>query len=212
MRKDIKLTTVNADISDRSSGRRVNATIAFTISYDSPQPDRAQKVVNELVSLYLNENVKVRQQSVAETTAFLAQEADRLAKQIQDIETKLAQFKRRNVGRMPDSSAVNMQLAERTESELLRIEREMSACFRTASSPWKRSWRSSSPTPRRRPTPCGDRGLTPEERLRALQAQYASTSAVYGADHPDVRRMQREIAALKAETGASGSESTRRRS
>src|SRR5450631_4136267 len=32
MRKDIKLTTVNADVSDRSSGRRVNATIAFTIS------------------------------------------------------------------------------------------------------------------------------------------------------------------------------------
>ena len=126
MRKDIKLTTVNADISDRSSGRRVNATIAFTISYDAPQPDRAQKVVNELVSLYLNENVKARQQSVAETTAFLAQEADRLAKQIQDIETKLAEFKRRNAGRLPDSSAVNMQLAERTESELLRVEREMS--------------------------------------------------------------------------------------
>ena len=58
MRKDIKLTTVNADISDRSSGRRVNATIAFTISYDSPQPDQAQKVASELASLYLNENAK----------------------------------------------------------------------------------------------------------------------------------------------------------
>ena len=79
MRKDIKLTTVDANISDRSSGRRVNATIAFEISYDSPDPERAQKVVNELVSLYLNENVKARQQSVAETTAFLAQESDRLA-------------------------------------------------------------------------------------------------------------------------------------
>ena len=58
MRKDIKIATVDANISDRSSGRRVNATIAFNISYDSPHPDRAQKVVNELVTLYLNENVK----------------------------------------------------------------------------------------------------------------------------------------------------------
>jgi uncharacterized protein involved in exopolysaccharide biosynthesis len=41
MRKDIKLTTVDANISDRSSGRRVNATIAFEVSYDSPDPDRA---------------------------------------------------------------------------------------------------------------------------------------------------------------------------
>ena len=50
----------------------------------------------------------------------------------------------------------------------------------------------------------GERSLTPAERLRALQAQYASASAVYGADHPDIRRMQREIAALSAETGTSG--------
>ncbi len=126
MRKDIKLTTVDANMSDRSSGRRVNATIAFEIAYDSPSPEQAQQVVNELVTLYLNENVKARQQSVAETAAFLTQEADRLAKQIQDIEANLAGFKRRYAGRTPDSSAVNMQLAERTESELLRIEREMS--------------------------------------------------------------------------------------
>ncbi len=126
MRKDIKLSTINADVSDRSSGRRVNATIAFTISYDAPDPERAQKVANELVTLYLNENVKVRQQSVAETTAFLTQEAERLGAQIQATEAKLADFKRRNVGRMPDSSAVNIQLAERTEAELQRIERDTS--------------------------------------------------------------------------------------
>ena len=205
MRKDIKLTTVNADISDRSSGRRVNATIAFTISYDSPQADRAQKVVNELASLYLDENVKARQQSVAETTAFLAQEADRLATQIQDIETNLAQFKRRYAGRLPDSSAVNMQLAERTGSELLRIERELSTLQER-----KLALEAQLPVVAPNAPPAtntaGERGLTPAERLRALQAQYTSASAVYGADHPDIRRMQREIAALSAETGASGKE------
>jgi len=74
MREDIKLSFVDANISDRSSGRRVNATIAFQISYDSPHPERAQKVVNDLALLYLNENVKARQQSVAETAAFLGQE------------------------------------------------------------------------------------------------------------------------------------------
>ncbi len=204
MRKDIKLTTVNADISDRSSGRRVNATIAFTISYDSPQPDRAQKVASELASLYLDENLKVRQQSVAETTAFLAQEADRLATQIQDIEANLAQFKRRNAGRLPDSSAVNMQLAERSASELLRIQRDMSTLQ-------ERQLALEAQLPAVPPNSAppakggaGERGLTPAERLRALQAQYASASAVYGADHPDIRRMQREIAALSAESGASG--------
>jgi uncharacterized protein involved in exopolysaccharide biosynthesis len=211
MRSDIKLSTINADISDRSSGRRVNATIAFTISYDAPDPERAQKVASELVTLYLNEHIKVRQQSVAETTAFLKQEAERLGAQIQATEAKLAEFKRRNVGRMPDSSAVNIQLAERTEAELQRIERETSllqdrklsieaqlALVKPNLAP-AASMVAGAPV---------DSTLSPEDRLRALQARYASTSAVYGADHPDVRRMQREIAALRAETGASGTGDT----
>src|SRR5262245_11790336 len=50
--------------------------------------------------------------------------------------------------------------------------------------------------------------LTPEDRLRALQAQYATSSAKYGADHPDIRRLQREIAALKAEVGTSAGSET----
>ena len=207
MRRDIKLSTINADISDRSSGRRVNATIAFTISYDAPDPERAQKVVNELVTLYLNENVKVRQQSVAETTAFLAQEAERVGGQIKATEAKLAEFKRRNVGRMPDSSAVNVQLAERTESELQRVERETSLLQdRKLSLEAQLALVKPTVSPAL-PSATGtaaDRSLPPEERLRSLEAQYASTSAVYGADHPDVRRMRREIAALKVESGVSG--------
>ena len=201
MRKDIKLSTVNADISDRSSGQRVNATIAFKLSYDAPRPDSAQKVVEELVTLYLKENVKARQQSVAETTAFLAQEADRVGKQIQTIEAKLADFKRRNVGRMPDSSAVNVQLAERTETELQRVEREASLVNdRKLSLELQLSLVKPNIPPA---AGAGEeRALAPAERLRVLQAQYATASARYGPDHPDVKRLQREIAALRAQTGA----------
>ena len=205
MRKDIKLTTVNADVSDRSTGRRVNATIAFTISYDSPQADQAYKVATELASLYLDENLRVREHSVAETTAFLAQEADRLAKQMQDIEANLSQFKRRNAGRLPDSSAVNMQLAERSGSELLRIQREISTLQeRQIALEAQLPVVPPNNAPLAKNSAAADRALTPAERLRGLQAQYASASAVYGADHPDLKRMQREIAALSAETGASG--------
>ncbi|MCL4763080.1 MAG: hypothetical protein KJ018_15110 [Burkholderiales bacterium] len=205
MRRDIKLSTINADISDRSSGRRVNATIAFTISYDAPDPERAQSVVNELVTLYLNENVKARQQSVAETNAFLAQEAERVARQIQAIEAKLAEFKRRNVGRMPDSSAVHVQLAERTEAELQRVERDISLLQdRRISLESQLALVKPTLAVPAAPAPAAaaePRLLPSEERLRTLQAQYASISGVYGAQHPDVRRLQREIAALEAEVG-----------
>ena len=197
MRKDIKLTTVNADVSDRSSGRRVNATIAFKISYDSPQAERAQQVVTELTSLYLAENIKVREQSVAETTAFLTDEADRLESQIQDIEGKLALFKRRYAGRLPDSSAFNLQLAERAGSDLSRTEREMSAIQER-----KAALQAQLATvPPNAPTisVAGEKNVTPAERLRSLKGQYLAALAVYKPDHPDIRRMEREIAALTAE-------------
>jgi polysaccharide biosynthesis transport protein len=205
MHRDIKLSTVDASVSDRRSGQRVNATIAFRISYDAPDPDRAQKVVADLVSLYLDENVKARQQSVAQTTAFLAEEADRLAKQIQEIETNLAAFKRRYADRLPDSAAVNMQLSDRVNSELLRVERDTSMLQdRKLYLEGQLALVKPNTPP---PNAAGEQVLTPEDRLRALQAQYATSSAKYGADHPDIRRLQREIAALKAEVGTStGSE------
>lgn len=197
MRRDITISTVDANMSDRGSGRRVNATIAFRISYDSPYPDRAQKVVSELVDLYLYENVKARQQSVAETTTFLAQEADRLAGQIQEIEANLAEFKRRNVGRTPDLSTVNRQLAERTQSELMSIGRDISILQdrKLALEAQLSTLRPHMPAANGQ----GDLMLTPEERLRALQAEYTRSSAVFGEDHPDMRRMRREMAALKAQ-------------
>jgi uncharacterized protein involved in exopolysaccharide biosynthesis len=204
MRTDIQLSTIDASVSDRRSGRRANTTIAFRISYDAPDPERAQKVVQDLVSLYLEENVKARQESVAQTTAFLAEEAERLAKQIKEIETNLAAFKRRYTGRLPESGAVNMQLADRMQSELLRVEREIGMLqdrkiYLEAQLPLVKP---NAPLPANAP---GEPAfLTAEERLRSLEAQYASSAARYGADHPDIRRLRREIAALKREVGASG--------
>ena len=104
------------------------------------------------------------------------------------------------MGRMPDSSAVNLQLAERTDSELLRIDREISM-LQDRSFALESQLPVVSPNLRLpRSTPRGTRARLPEERLRTLQAQYATASALYGADHPDIRRLQREIAMLKART------------
>jgi polysaccharide chain length determinant protein (PEP-CTERM system associated) len=206
IRRDIKVSNINADISDRSSGRRVNATIAFTISYDARRPDQAQMVVKELTSLYLDENLKARQQSVAETQEFLAQEADRLGKQIQLTEKRLADFKRRNVGRMPDASTVYVQLADRTESELRRVEQQISVVEDRKMSLEAQLALIKPNTPRSTVSAAvsdAQHVSSSEDRLRTLQAQEARLSTIYGADHPDVRRTRREIAALKSQTTAS---------
>jgi uncharacterized protein involved in exopolysaccharide biosynthesis len=205
MLDDIRVTPIDARISDRGSGSRVNTTIAFEISYDSPQPERAQMVVNELVELYLHENVKARRQSVAETTAFLAEEAERVAEHIREIETNLADFKRRYAGIEPDSSAANMQLAERTQADILRNDREINILQDRILS-LEAQLHFVKPNLPFAADSNGKTALTPEARLQALMAEYISASAVYRAEHPKMRDLMREIDLLKSVTGALGTQ------
>ncbi len=199
MRKDIKLDLVTADVIDRRSGSRTSAAIAFTLSYDSENPDKAQKVANELVSLYLNENLKNRQQQVAETSTFLSEEADRLAAHISEIEARLAQFKSRNMGRLPELSQLNLQIRDRTEAELADVVRQLQSVEE------RRFYLDAQLSQIKPNSPMmsltGERILGPEDRLRTLQAQYAGMTGIYASDYPDMVRVRGEMEALKRETG-----------
>jgi uncharacterized protein involved in exopolysaccharide biosynthesis len=199
MRSDIKLDLVTADVTDRRSGSRTTSTIAFTLSFDSVNPEKAQKVANELVSLYLNENLKNRQQQAADTSIFLSEEADRLAAHISEIEAKLAQFKSRNMGRLPELTQLNMQIRDRTEAELADLERQLQSIE-------ERRFYLEAQLAQIKPhspivSASGERILDSEERLRALQAQYAGLTGVYSNEHPDLLRMRREMEALRREAG-----------
>ncbi len=78
LREDIELEMISADVVDPRSGRPTTATIAFKLSFSNKQPRVAQKVTNELVSLYLDENLRQRTQSALETSTFLSAEGEKL--------------------------------------------------------------------------------------------------------------------------------------
>jgi succinoglycan biosynthesis transport protein ExoP len=200
LRKDIKLDIVTADVIDRRSGSKTSATIGFTLSYDGETAESAQKVANELVSLYLNENLKNRKQKTAETSTFLSEEAARLGEHIAEIEAKLAAFKAKNLNRLPELVQLNTQLRDRIELEIRDVDRQISALE-------ERKFYLDGQLAQIKPnspmiSASGERIYDADERLKALQAQFASLSGVYSARHPDVVKMRREIEALQKETGS----------
>ena len=202
MRRDILVQPVSADITDRRSGSRGAAIIAFKLSYSNPVAGKAQQVANELVSLYLNENIRVRQQRVGETQTFLSDEATRVGKEISEIEAKLAKFKRENAGRLPELLSLNTQMRDRAEQDLDEIDR------RVRSLEERKVYLESQMVVMREATPptsAGDRGLDPAERLKIQRNELIRLQGVYGDSHPDVVRLRREIAALEKSTGASPS-------
>ncbi len=200
MREDINLEMVSADVIDPRSGRPQQATIAFKLAFDSSHPQVAQGVTNELVSLFLDENIRERREQAAETTTFFTGEAEKLSQQISELETQLAKFKKKHQGQLPEHAQLNLQLMERTEQQLRDTTRRMqmlderiiflSAELRNIQ-------------PDRIITDSRGISLEPSERLRALQTEYIGMKSAYSAQHPDLLRLEAELDALKEELGTS---------
>jgi uncharacterized protein involved in exopolysaccharide biosynthesis len=197
--KDIQIDVLNVKVIDKRTQNPTQATIAFTLAYDGETPELAQKVANELTSLFLAENLKSRERHAQETTAFLKREAENLDRHIQELEVKLAAVKHRADGALPELVQLNMQLLTQAERELIDADRDVRSLRE------RKTYLEGELAQLKPYTPIitasGDRLLDTGERLKALRAQYASVSAYMLPDHPDFIKLKQEIESLEKETG-----------
>jgi succinoglycan biosynthesis transport protein ExoP len=202
MRKDIGLKMISADVIDPRSGRPTAATIAFEVSYTSRSADLAAKVANELTTLYLNENLNNRTQLARDAANFLESEADRLNRQIADLDVKLAEFKDKNLQQLPDLTQLNMTLLDRTEEQLREAQNrkdslEQQRVYLEAQlAQLKPNSAVFSDT--------GERIVSSADRLKMARSQLDSAKAMYAPDHPDIARLQREVDGLEKDVAAQG--------
>jgi len=197
MRKDIGLKMISADVIDPRSGHPTSATIAFEVSYTSSSADLAAKVANELTTLYLNENLNNRTQLARDAAQFLESEADRLSRHIADLEAKLAAFKDKNQQKLPELTTLNMSLLDRTDEQLRTEEARKSSLeqqlvyLQAQLAQLKPNSTVYSDT--------GERITSSADRLKMARSQLDTARAVYAPDHPDVQRLEREVAGLEKE-------------
>jgi len=174
-------------------------TIAFRVGFSHSTPDTALAVARDLVSLYLTENQRARQELARETLAFLEAESRRLEEQMAAKEAELADFKRENAGRLPELEDMNMQLLDRTERDLQTVDTEIRG-LRQRISLIETELSQLSPYA----VVLNEQGqplLSPADQLKSLQRQYVQSTANYGPGHPDISRLRRQIDALAAQTG-----------
>ncbi|MEM2983404.1 MAG: Wzz/FepE/Etk N-terminal domain-containing protein, partial [Candidatus Bathyarchaeia archaeon] len=93
MREDIKFQTISADVVDRRTGRPTAATIAFTVSYEGKNPALVQQVANVLASLYLEENMRTREEQTVGATRFLEEELKEVQAKLANLDARIAQYK-----------------------------------------------------------------------------------------------------------------------
>lgn len=200
MRDDIKMKMVSANVIDPRTGHATQATIAFTVGYDSRHPDLALKVANELTSLYLEENLALRAAASRQSASFLTSEADRLQAEIQRLTIAIAEFKKQHPQGTPEFLQANLQLTERADTELrdLRTHLQMLVQQRDLI---QAEFNRTTPTAQVY-AESGQRIMSPSDRLKTLKAEEASLKARYGGTHPDVQRAQREIEGLSQSVDA----------
>ncbi len=195
MRDDINLNTVSADVMDPRSGRPLNITIAFRLSYDNENAFDAQRVATELTSLYLKENIKERTKKATETSGFLDSEGNKLKNVIATLEKRLAEFKEKNTSKLPELIQLNFQMMDKTERDLMDVQRQIRSLNErrvllqgdlAQINPYTNMISST-----------GERILGPYDRLKSLEAEFISKSGIYSAQHPDIVKMKREINSLR---------------
>ena len=206
MREDISMNMISAEVVDPRSGRPTEATIAFTLGYRGASPDLALKVANELTTLFLDKNIESRAQQVSETASFLENEAQRLSREIETLESKLSAFKAENVDQLPELAELNMNLMDRTERELTEVDRQLRSLaerriyLEAELAKLARSGATSAFTS------AGERIYSAGDRLKFLETELASIESSYSDEHPDVVRVRREISSLKTRLARRGND------
>jgi polysaccharide biosynthesis transport protein len=207
MHDDIAMHMISADVVDPRSGRPMQATIAFSVSYQNRSPDLALKVANDLTSLYLNENLTSREQLSEQTFAFLTEQTNEQSAHIDQLDAKLAAFKGKHHDDLPDLAQLNIQTSQRTELDLhesqnriaaLDSQRVLLEAQLAQLSPNSQIY-----------SDTGQRIFGAEDRLKELKSKLAAYKALYGPNHPDVLSTQREVDGMEKEIASEDGTSDR---
>ncbi|MBI4910557.1 MAG: hypothetical protein HY820_43490 [Acidobacteria bacterium] len=94
---------------------------AFQISFAYEKRAEAQKVCQELVSKFLQENVTQAQNKNSQTYLFLKDQSEQKRRELEVVEQKLASYKVAHAGGLPDQVQQNLQQLNALEQRLSNL-------------------------------------------------------------------------------------------
>jgi polysaccharide chain length determinant protein (PEP-CTERM system associated) len=166
----------------------------FYIAVTLDNARNAQEVCTAVTSLFIEQNLRQRQEHSEVTTQFLTQELATAKASLDEQDAKLAEFKSRHIGELPDDEQTNLNLLTGLTSQLdastqaLARAQQDKTFTESLLSQQVAAWQSSQ---------TGQNPETLEQQLIVLQARLVSLQSIYTDDHPDVIRAKHDIAVLQ---------------
>ena len=107
--------------------RRKDEKSSFAISYIGKDPQVITAVTNRLTSLFIEENLKLREQQAVGTTEFLAGELASSKTKLEELELAVSQYKRQHMGELPEQLDSNLRIMEQLQSQYQRVGESLGA-------------------------------------------------------------------------------------
>lgn len=120
MKKKIEIVPV---ASPAGAGDRVPA---FGVQFTYENRFQAQRVVQDLVSRFIDENIRNRSNATFQTTQFMRDELDSAKKELDGFENKVAAFRMQNNGRLPDQVDGNIAQLAALRSQISYLDAQIS--------------------------------------------------------------------------------------
>ncbi|HHQ41835.1 MAG TPA: chain length-determining protein [Chromatiales bacterium] len=189
------LNDLAARIRLRDAGR-VNL---YTISFTDPDPALAKRVVQSLLTLFVESSLGDSRRESTTALKFLEQQIAEYAKRLDEAERRLMEFKRRNVGLLPGQGGDYFSRLEKVQGELEAARLELRQAVNRRDE-LKRQLEDAEAADEYAlvPEAPATTALSPlDARIQALQAKLDELLLKYTEQHPDVIELKRTIAALE---------------
>ncbi len=190
---------VQIALGDPVPGAEPGQTDVYVISYSDGTADRARRIAQRLADTFVDETSKLRQVRLEDTSEFLAARLRETQENLDRVDQKLTAAKAKNMGRLPEQTAANLQMLStlrqqldstatqlRGEQDRLRMTEQQIAMFAQDANDL---------APNQTPT-------TPQQRVIDLQRRLAEARARYKDNYPDVQDLKDELARAQKDAAA----------
>jgi polysaccharide chain length determinant protein (PEP-CTERM system associated) len=193
----------NITITVQGSGNDI-----FIVSYEGQDPHTVMLVVNKLVSLFINDNLKMREQYAEGTTEFLETELQRVRNLLQIQEQTVAKYKQHYGGELPAQQDANQRTLDRLQMQLQSIVSTLESVrtrknFILRQLAQQESEVTLSPSSPTRPS---SELSALEQQLAQRRLTLATMQRIYMDKYPDIIRLKQEIVELEAQIAAQNSQ------
>ncbi|HZR66126.1 MAG TPA: lipopolysaccharide biosynthesis protein [Terriglobales bacterium] len=166
---------------------------AFNLDFTASDPKEAQAICAGLADIMLQENLKERLAAAQNTADFLGRQVDDAKHNLDDLDSKLADFKKQYLGQLPSDEDSNLKLLSGLNSQLdastqaLNRAQQDKTYSESLLSQQLAAWRAGS----------SSNPQTLQQQLDQAQAQLVTLQERYTDDYPDVVKTKKQIADLQ---------------